>query len=125
MSRPDIAELSAFVAVAERRSFAKAALHLGISRSSLSETIRRLEERLGVRLLNRTTRSVSPTEAGSRLLTRLHPVLEDFAAAVESINDYRDRPTGHLRLTVPPPAGRRQPWTRSYPSRSLSTKRGI
>jgi len=104
MDRPDIADMTAFVAVAERRSFAKAALHLGVSRSTLSETIRRLEERLDVRLLNRTTRSVALTEIGERLLARLLPVLDDFAAAVESINAFRDRPSGSLRLTVPPPA---------------------
>jgi DNA-binding transcriptional LysR family regulator len=70
--------MNAFVTVAERRSFAKAAIQLGISRSRLSETIRGLEDRLGVRLLNRTTRSVAPTAAGERLLARLRPLLDDF-----------------------------------------------
>jgi DNA-binding transcriptional LysR family regulator len=103
MRTPDLADMTAFIAVAERRSFAKAAVQLGLSRSRLSETIRGLEERLGVRLLNRTTRSVSPTEAGERLLTRLRPLLEDFGAAIDSINAFRDKPAGLLRLTVPPP----------------------
>ena len=95
--------MNAFVAVAERRSFAKAAIQLGISRSRLSETISGLEARLGVRLLNRTTRSVAPTTAGERLLARLRPLLDDFAGALDSINAFRDKPAGLLRLTVPPP----------------------
>lgn len=97
------AELSAFVAVADHGSFTKAATHLGVSLGSLSQTIRGLEESLGVRLLNRTTRSVAPTEAGERMLTRLRPLLDDFVAAVDSVNAFRDRPAGQLRLTVPPP----------------------
>jgi DNA-binding transcriptional LysR family regulator len=104
MRGPDLADMNAFIAVAERRSFAKAAVQLGVSRSRLSETIRGLEERLGVRLLNRTTRSVAPTEAGERLLARLRPLLDDFDAALDSINAFRDKPAGLLRLTVPPPA---------------------
>jgi DNA-binding transcriptional LysR family regulator len=103
MRGPDLADMNAFIAVAERRSFAKAAVQLGVSRSRLSETIRGLEERLGVRLLNRTTRSVAPTEAGERLLARLRPLLDDFDAALDSINAFRDKPAGLLRLTVPPP----------------------
>lgn len=104
MRKPGFAEMNAFVAVAERSSFAKAARHLGVSRSALSETIRGLEEKLGLRLLNRTTRSVAPTEIGERLLAELRPTLERFEAAVESINVFRDKPAGHLRLTVPRPA---------------------
>src|SRR5215467_14571369 len=106
MRKPGIAEMSAFVAVAERASFAKAARHLGVSRSTLSETIRALEEKLGVRLLNRTTRSVAPTEIGERLLAELRPALESLEQAVESINVFRDKPAGHLRLTVPRPAAK-------------------
>src|SRR5215468_3004773 len=106
MRKPGIAEMSAFVAVAERASFAKAARHLGVSRSTLSETIRALEEKLGVRLLNRTTRSVAPTEIGERLLAELRPALESLELAVESINVFRDKPAGHLRLTVPRPAAK-------------------
>jgi LysR family transcriptional regulator, regulator of peptidoglycan recycling len=103
MRAPDLGEMNAFVAVAEQRSFAKAAVQLGISRSRLSETISDLEARLGVRLLNRTTRSVAPTAVGERLLARLRPLLEDFAGTLDSINAFRDKPAGLLRLTVPPP----------------------
>jgi DNA-binding transcriptional LysR family regulator len=106
MRKLGFAEMNAFVAIAERSSFAKAATHLGISRSTLSETIRGLEEKLGVRLLNRTTRSVALTEVGERLLAELRPALDGFEAAVESINVFRDKPAGHLRLTVPRPASR-------------------
>jgi DNA-binding transcriptional LysR family regulator len=104
MRRPELGEMNAFVTVAERGSFAKAAVQLGISRSRLSETVRGLEDRLGVRLLNRTTRSVAPTAAGERLLVRLRPLLDDFDAVLDSINAFRDKPAGLLRLTVPPPA---------------------
>jgi DNA-binding transcriptional LysR family regulator len=104
MRRPELGEMNAFVTVAERGSFAKAAVQLGISRSRLSETVRGLEDRLGVRLLNRTTRSVAPTAAGERLLARLRPLLDDFDAVLDSINAFRDKPAGLLRLTVPPPA---------------------
>ena len=104
MREPGLAEMNAFVAIAEQRSFAKAAVRLGISRSRLSEIIRGLEDRLGVRLLNRTTRSVAPTAAGERLLARLRPLLDDFASALDSINAFRDKPAGLLRLTVPPPS---------------------
>jgi DNA-binding transcriptional LysR family regulator len=98
------AEMSAFAEVAALQSFAKAALRLGVSRSSLSETIRGMEEKLGVRLLNRTTRSVAPTEAGERLLARLTPILGDFQAALDSVNEFRSSPTGQIRITIPPPA---------------------
>ena len=104
MRGPELAEMNAFVTVAERRSFAKAAVQLGVSRSRLSETIRELEGRLGVRLLNRTTRSVAPTAAGERLLAQIRPLLDDFGAVLDSINAFRDKPAGLLRLTVPPPA---------------------
>jgi DNA-binding transcriptional LysR family regulator len=103
MRGPELAEMNAFIAVAERRSFASAAVQLGVSRSRLSETIRELEGRLGVRLLNRTTRSVAPTAAGERLLTQIRPLLADFDAVLDSINAFRDKPAGLLRLTVPPP----------------------
>jgi DNA-binding transcriptional LysR family regulator len=104
MRRPELGEMNAFVTVAQRCSFAKAAVQLGISRSRLSETIRGLEDSLGVRLLNRTTRSVAPTAAGERLLSRLRPLLDDFDTVLESINVFRDKPAGLLRLTVLPPA---------------------
>ena len=82
MRGTDFAELSAFVAVAEQRSFAKAAVQLGIAPSTLSQTIRSLEERLGVRLLNRTTRSVSVTEAGERLLGELQPAFDRISLSL-------------------------------------------
>jgi len=96
-------ELNAFVAVAERKSFTRAADDLGMSTSALSQTIRGLEDGLGVRLLNRTTRSVEVTEAGGQVLERVRPLLGEFAAIVGSVSDSRDKPAGRLRLTVPPP----------------------
>ena len=104
MRGTQFAELSAFVAVAEHNSFTRAARQLGISPATLSQAIRNLENRLGVRLLNRTTRSVGLTAVGERLLERLRPVLDDYDTALESINDFRDTPCGLLRLTVLPPA---------------------
>lgn len=98
------AELSAFVAVAEQRSFTRAAVQLGLSPASLSQTIRAAEERLGLRLLDRTTRSVAPTQAGEILLGRLRPALDGLESAMESVNAYRDQPAGPLRLTVSSPA---------------------
>jgi DNA-binding transcriptional LysR family regulator len=106
MKKASIAEMSAFVAIAERASFARAATQLGVSRSSLSESLRAMEERLGVRLINRTTRSVALTEAGERLLAQLRPLLDNFDAALESVNAFRDSPAGHVRITVPRPAAR-------------------
>jgi len=96
------AQLTAFVAVAEHRSFTKAAEHLGLSTPSLSQAIRGLEETFGVRLLNRTTRSVALTEAGEQLLQHLNPVLEGVDNAIDAVNAYRDTPGGTLRLTVHP-----------------------
>jgi len=104
MAMPGLAESSALVAVLEHRSFSKAARQLGLSPPRVSEMVRQLEERLGVRLVERTTRSVAPTPAGERLLTRLKPVLDDYRAALEVVADFRDRPAGTLRLTVAPPA---------------------
>jgi DNA-binding transcriptional LysR family regulator len=100
------AELNAFVAVAEQASFTKAARRLGLSTATLSQTVRALEDHLGVRLLNRTTRSVAPTDAGERLLAQLRPLLDGFEAAIESVNAFRETPAGHLRLTMPPPVAR-------------------
>lgn len=100
----EFAELTAFAAIAEHRSFAKAAARLGLGRSTLSQTLRALEERLGVRLVNRTTRSVSLTEAGVRLLGRVRPALGELISAVEEIrDDDNDHPAGLLRLVVQPP----------------------
>src|SRR5258708_33124734 len=92
MRKPSLAEMTAFVAVAERSSFAKAARELGLSRSTLSETIRGLEDKLGVRLLNRTTRSVAPTEIGERLLAERRPAIENFEAAGGRSTVFRSKP---------------------------------
>ena len=99
------AEMSAFAAIAEQRSFAKAAIQLSIGRSTLSQNLRSLEERLGVRLVNRTTRSVSLTEAGVRLLARVRPSLAELKAAVAELADYGQSPSGLLRIAVQPPVG--------------------
>lgn len=100
----NLAELEAFAAIASAKSFRKAAAKRGVSVSALSLTMRNLEERMGVRLLHRTTRSVSPTEAGQRLLQRLQPALDEIAAAVDMVNDFRARPTGTVRINAPIPA---------------------
>jgi DNA-binding transcriptional LysR family regulator len=97
----DLNDLSAFLAVAKAGGFRDAARATGVSASSLSEAVRRLEARLGVRLLNRTTRSVAPTEAGARVLERLTPALAEVEAALDAVNAFRDRPAGTLRLNVP------------------------
>jgi len=99
MARFQLNELSALVAVAEHRSFTKAAARLGIAVPTMSQTIRSLEDRLGVRLFNRTTRSVALTEAGDRLLAEVQPILEGLDHAFESVNSFRDKPIGTLRLT--------------------------
>ncbi|WP_374310836.1 LysR family transcriptional regulator [Dongia sp.] len=101
MRDPDLADLDAFRAVAESRSFRRAAALRNVSASSLSAALQRLEAQLGLRLLNRTTRSVTPTEAGQRLLDRLRPALGEIGAALDAINDFRATPTGTLRLDVP------------------------
>lgn len=98
---PSLAELHGFAAVARLRSFRRAATELNISPSALSHTLRGLETRLGIRLLNRTTRSVAPSQAGERLLARLAPALQEIDAALEEINDFRDTPQGTLRLNAP------------------------
>lgn len=101
MMGPDLGDLGAFAAVARHRSFRGAAKVQGVSASALSEAVRRLEARLGVRLLNRTTRSVTPTEAGTRLLERLVPALGAVSGALDAVNNFRDSPAGTLRLNVP------------------------
>lgn len=100
MRGAEFAELKAFMTVIERGTFARAAAALGMAPSTLSQTVRTLESRLGVRLLHRTTRSLSLTEAGERLLARIRPAFDALHAAVESINDFRDTPMGTLRLSV-------------------------
>lgn len=104
--KTDLGELSAFVSVARAGGFREAARATDGSASGLSEAVRRLETRLGVRLLNRTTRSVTLTEAGSSLLARLDPALHEIDAALDVINGFRDKPTGVLRLNVPMSAAR-------------------
>jgi len=100
MRASQFSELSAFVAVAEHRNFTKAANRLRLSTPTLSHTVRSLEDRLGVRLLNRTTRSVAVTPAGERLLAHMRPLLEGLDKAVEAVNQFRDKPMGCLRLTA-------------------------
>ncbi|HTK01724.1 MAG TPA: LysR family transcriptional regulator [Bordetella sp.] len=102
----DLNDLNAFVAVARAGGFRDAARITGTSASGLSEAVRRLEARIGVRLLNRTTRSVAPTDAGKGLLTRLAPALTEMEAALDTVNGFRDRPAGTLRLNVPVSAAR-------------------
>jgi DNA-binding transcriptional LysR family regulator len=101
---PDLSEINALMAVLEQKSFTRAAEQLGLSPARVSEMIRNLEERLGVRLVERTTRSVAASPAGERLLQRLRPLLDDYREAIESLNDFRSKPAGTLRLTVAPPA---------------------
>ena len=102
----DLGDLTAFLAVARAGGFREGARASGSSASSLSEAVRRLEAKLGVRLLNRTTRSVAPTEAGARLIDRLGPALVEVEAALDVVNGFRDRPAGTLRLNVPVVAAR-------------------
>ncbi|WNO53084.1 LysR family transcriptional regulator [Stakelama saccharophila] len=104
--KPDLNDLAAFVAVSRAGGFRDAARRADLSASGLSEAVRRLEARMGVRLLHRTTRSVAPTEAGARLLERLGPALSDIDSALEMVNDFRERPAGTLRLNVPESAAR-------------------
>jgi DNA-binding transcriptional LysR family regulator len=101
MAGPDLSDLEAFVAVARARSFRGAANVRGVSASSLSEALRRLEAALGVRLLNRTTRSVTPTEVGARVFERLAPAFGEIEGALDAVNGFRDSPRGVLRLNVP------------------------
>jgi DNA-binding transcriptional LysR family regulator len=98
MDRGDLANLTAFVAVADQRSFRAAASRLDVTPSALSHSMRQLEGRLGVRLLNRTTRSVSVTDAGQRLLERLRPAIDQIAGALENLDEERLRPVGWLRI---------------------------
>ncbi len=102
----DLSDLNAFVVVARAGGFRDGARLTGASASRLSEAVRRLEAQLGVRLLNRTTRSVVPTEAGQGLLERLGPALSEVESALDVVNTYRDRPAGTLRLNVPVSAAR-------------------
>jgi DNA-binding transcriptional LysR family regulator len=98
MERADLGILAVFLAIAEERSFTKAGRRMGVSPSAMSHAIRGLEEKLGVRLLSRTTRSVAPTEAGEQLLARLRPALTDVQAALDQLSGLRDKPLGRVRL---------------------------
>lgn len=100
MDRRELTDMLWFMAVAEERSFTKAAARLGTSQSTISHTIKQLEERLGLRLLTRTTRSVSPTEAGERLLRALAPRIQDIEADIDALMEIRDKPSGTVRLTL-------------------------
>ncbi|MDC7677497.1 LysR family transcriptional regulator [Asticcacaulis machinosus] len=100
MSRLDPNDLSTFIAIARQKSFRKASEELGVTASALSHAMRTLEERLGVRLLNRTTRSVALTEAGQRLYDRVTPAFRDIDDAIEDLNRFRDRPAGSIRINA-------------------------
>src|SRR6476660_6946413 len=93
-------DLAVFAAVAREQSFTRAAAKLGVSTSALSQTIRALEERLGVRLLTRTTRSVAPTEAGEKLVATIGPHMEEIEAGLAALSELRDKPAGTIRLTA-------------------------
>jgi DNA-binding transcriptional LysR family regulator len=100
MPRPNVNDLLAFLAVAKERSFTRAAAQLGVSQSALSHTIRALEERLGLRLLTRTTRSVAPTEAGERLLHSVGPRFDEIDAELAALSELREKPAGTIRITT-------------------------
>ncbi|WP_194790511.1 LysR family transcriptional regulator [Pseudomonas sp. UFMG81] len=100
MKAPSTADLTIFLAIAQHLNFSRAAVELGLSPSALSHSLRALENRLGVRLFNRTTRSVALTEAGERLYSRLKPAFRDIDDALEDLNNFRDKPSGNLRITA-------------------------
>ncbi|WP_159994281.1 LysR family transcriptional regulator [Roseomonas sp. 18066] len=112
MRREDLLDLNVFLVVAEERSFTRAATRLATSQSSISHTMRRLEARLGVRLLTRTTRSVAPTAAGEKLLATLRPALDSIAVELASLGDLRDKPAGTIRIT----ASEHAAWTTVWPA---------
>jgi DNA-binding transcriptional LysR family regulator len=121
MPREELSVLAAFAVVAEERSFTRAAVRLGVSTSAVSHAISGLEERLGVRLLARTTRNVAPTEAGERLLAQLRPALDGIDAALTEVGRLREKPAGTIRLIAPPIAvamtvsAKLAQFTRDYP----------
>ncbi|MTJ81427.1 MAG: LysR family transcriptional regulator [Telmatospirillum sp.] len=112
MARENLNDLMAFLAVARDRSFTRAAARLGLSQSALSHTVRALEERMGVRLLTRTTRSVSPTEAGARLLRTVGPKFEEIEAELALLSEFREKPAGRIRITAAEHAARTILWPR-------------
>ncbi|HWH42728.1 MAG TPA: LysR family transcriptional regulator [Usitatibacter sp.] len=107
MDRDNLGTLSAFAVVAQERSFTRAAARLGVSPSALSHAIRRLEEKLGTQLLARSTRSVSMTQAGERLLARVGPAMEELSSAVQELGAQAGRPAGHVRISAPAEAAHR------------------
>lgn len=121
MNRDNVADLIAFITIAQERSFTRAAARLGVSQSALSHALSRLEKRLGVRLLTRSTRSVSPTDAGERLLATVEPRFQEVDAALEQVSEFRDKPAGTIRLTAGEHAvnavlwPRLQDFTKEYP----------
>jgi DNA-binding transcriptional LysR family regulator len=125
MGRESLNDIVAFLAVARERNFTKAAAKLGVSQSALSHTIRGLEARLGLRLLTRTTRSVSPTEAGDRLVRAVGPHFDDIQSELEALGALRDKPTGTVRITAGLHATetilwpKLQPMLRKYPEVKL------
>ena len=132
MSDIDLRDLDAFVAVARTRNFRRAALEQRVSVSSLSQRLRDMEERLGVRLMNRTTRSVALTEAGELLLARVGPAMSDVGDALDQVRGLRGVPSGRLRINAPPPAidlvlaPMVAPFLRAYPqSRSRDRRRQL
>jgi DNA-binding transcriptional LysR family regulator len=110
MRRDEFGDLAAFLAVAEERSFTRAAARLGTSQSALSHTVRRLEARLGLRLLARTTRSVAPTEAGERLIETLRPAFDEIDARLAALGELREKPAGTVRITTGEHAARTVLW---------------
>ena len=100
MRRDNVSDLLAFLAVARERSFTRAAAKAGVSQSALSHTIRQLENRLGIRLLTRTTRAVSPTEAGQRLLESIGPNFDEIESHVAALSELRDKPAGTIRIVA-------------------------
>src|SRR4028119_775121 len=110
MRQGDYSDLAAFMAVAEEGSFTRAAASLGVSQSALSYSIRTLEERLGVRLLTRTTRSVSLTEAGDRLFQSIAPRFDEIASQIAALSALRDKPAGTVRITTVEHAGETMIW---------------
>jgi DNA-binding transcriptional LysR family regulator len=110
MRREELGSLAMLLVVAEERSFTRAAAKLGVSQSALSHAMRRLEERLGLRLLTRTTRSVAPTEAGERLIETLRPAFDDIDDKLAALTELRERPAGSVRLTCPKHAAQTLIW---------------
>src|SRR5215216_7741497 len=100
MARETMNDLIAFIAVAWERSFTRAAAQLGVSQSALSHTVRSLEERLGLRLLTRTTRSVAPTQAGEHLVRTVGPRIDEIEVELEAISAFREKPAGTIRITA-------------------------